>query len=201
LRSDEAIFQLHSIATVFKNGEVWSQNVIFAGKRKNLNEFIMKFDIRKARTEDMGQVLQLIQELAAFEKEANAVEVTVDDLVKDGFGSEQLFQCFVADTVNGVGGMALVYPRYSTWKGPVIHLEDLIVTEKMRGTGLGSALLSAVVKYGSDLGVKRISWEVIDWNEPAIAFYEKKGARVMRDWDVVQLDEQGMKAFLEHIEE
>jgi GNAT superfamily N-acetyltransferase len=159
----------------------------------------MKYTIRKATTEDMGQVLQLIQELASFEKEANAVEVSIDDLVSHGFGKDKLFQCFVADTEDGIGGMALVYARYSTWKGPVIHLEDLIVTEKMRGTGLGSALLTEVVKYGSGLGVKRISWEVIDWNEPAIKFYEKKGARVMRDWDVVQLDEKGMNAFLENI--
>jgi len=159
----------------------------------------MKFSIRKARTEDMGQVLQLIQELASFEKEEDAVEVTSEDLINDGFGDEKLFQCFVAETEGAIVGMALVYPRYSTWKGPVIHLEDLIVTEQMRGSGLGSALLTEVVKYGNSLGVKRISWEVIDWNEPAITFYEKKGARVMRDWDVVQLDEQGMKAFLENI--
>jgi GNAT superfamily N-acetyltransferase len=158
----------------------------------------MKYSIRQARREDMSQVLQLIHELAVFEKEQDAVEVSVEDLVADGFGKEKLFQCFVADTNEGIGGMALVYPRYSTWKGPVIHLEDLIVTEKMRGTGLGSALLTEVVKYGSNLGVKRISWEVIDWNEPAITFYEKKGAKVMRDWDVVQLDEKGMQAFLEN---
>ena len=159
----------------------------------------MNFNIRTATTEDMSEVLQLIHELAVFEKEEDAVEITITDLQRDGFGDKKLFHCFVADSEDGIGGMALVYPRYSTWKGPVIHLEDLIVTEKMRGTGLGSALLSEVVKYGSQLGVKRISWEVIDWNEPAIAFYEKKGARVMRDWDVVQLDEKGMATFLENI--
>lgn len=161
----------------------------------------MKFNIRKARTEDMGQVLQLIRELATFEKEEHAVEVTVNDLIADGFGTKKLFECFVAESEGVIEGMALLYPRYSTWKGPVIHLEDLIVTKKMRGSGVGSALLTEVVKHGSDLGVKRISWEVIDWNEPAIAFYEKKGARVMRDWDVVQLDEKSMKAFLQNIEE
>jgi GNAT superfamily N-acetyltransferase len=95
--------------------------------------------------------------------------------------------------------MALVYPRYSTWKGPVIHLEDLIVTERLRGSGLGSALLSKVVQYGYELGVKRISWEVLDWNEPAISFYERKGARVMRDWDVVHLDEKGIKNFMDNL--
>lgn len=156
------------------------------------------YSIREAKAEDMPQVLGLIQELASFEKEDNAVEVSVEDLIKDGFGEEKLFQCFVAETAGVIVGMALAYPRYSTWKGPVIHLEDLIVTERIRGSGLGSALLTEVVKYGNSLGVKRISWEVLDWNEPAISFYEKKGARVMRDWDVVQLDERGIKAFLEN---
>ena len=158
----------------------------------------MKYHIREAITTDMSQVLQLIQELALFEKEANAVEVTVEDLIKDGFGENRLFHCFVAESDNTLVGMALVYPRYSTWKGPVIHLEDLIVTEKMRAFGVGTALLTEVVKDGAKLGVKRICWEVLDWNEPAIKFYESKGANVMRDWDVVQLDEKGMKTYLQN---
>ncbi len=156
----------------------------------------MKYTIRVAEREDMKQVLHLIQELAAFEKEDDAVEVSVQNLEEDGFGKQKLFHCFVAEKNDKIVGMALVYPRYSTWKGPVIHLEDLIVTEEMRGSGLGTALLNEVVKYGDALGVKRISWEVIDWNEPAIGFYESKGANVMRDWDVVQLDETGMKEYL-----
>jgi GNAT superfamily N-acetyltransferase len=125
------------------------------------------------------------------------VEITPADLERDGFGSGKLFHCFVAETGDGIVGMALVYPRYSTWKGPVIHLEDLIVTEAMRGSGLGSALFEAVIRYGHDLGVKRISWEVLDWNEPAISFYESKGARVMRDWDLVQLDESAIRQFID----
>ena len=159
----------------------------------------MNYTIRTAQKEDMKQVLHLIQELATFEKEENAVEVSEQNLKEDGFGKLKLFHCFVAEKEDKVVGMALVYPRYSTWKGPVIHLEDLIVTKEMRGTGLGTALLDEVVKYGNDLGVKRISWEVIDWNEPAIGFYESKGANVMRDWDVVQLDEAGIKNYLNAI--
>ena len=154
--------------------------------------------IRKATREDLRAILDLVIELAVFEKEPDAVEITLTDLENDGFGEQPKFVCFVVEINDSVEGIAIVYPRYSTWKGEVLHLEDLIVTEKMRGTGLGSALLTEVVKYGSNLGVKRISWEVIDWNEPAITFYEKKGARVMRDWDVVQLDEKGMQAFLEN---
>ncbi|SIQ11983.1 GNAT family N-acetyltransferase [Maribacter ulvicola] len=156
----------------------------------------MKYTIRVAQREDMKQVLQLIQELATFEKEEDAVEVSVQNLEEDGFGKQKLFHCFVAEKDNLIVGMALVYPRYSTWKGPVIHLEDLIVTKDVRGTGLGTALLNEVVKYGATLGVKRISWEVIDWNEPAIGFYESKGAKVKRDWDVVHLDEAGIKEYL-----
>jgi GNAT superfamily N-acetyltransferase len=159
----------------------------------------MKFKIRHAREEDMPRVLQLVQELAHFEKEPHAVEITVANLKVDGFGERPLFHCFVGEHKGEIVGLALVYPRYSTWKGPVLHLEDLIVTEHMRGSGLGTALLNEVVSYGKQLGVKRVSWEVLDWNEPAIAFYESKGANVMRDWDVVHLDEQGMANYLDKI--
>jgi len=159
----------------------------------------MEYTIRVAQAGDMEQVHQLIQELATFEKEEHAVEVSVQDLKEDGFGKQKLFHCFVAEKNQKIVGMALVYPRYSTWKGPVIHLEDLIVTKEMRGTGLGTALLDEVVKYGDKLGVRRICWEVLDWNEPAIGFYESKGANVMRDWDVVQLDQKGIKAYLNAI--
>lgn len=159
----------------------------------------MDYIIREAKREDMAQVLKLITELAVFEKEDDAVEVTVADLEESGFGDQKLFHCFVADKEGQIVGMALVYPRYSTWKGPVIHLEDLIVTERMRGSGLGTALLNEVVKYGNSLGVKRISWEVLDWNKPAIDFYESKGADVKRDWDVVHLDEKGISTYLSKI--
>ena len=156
----------------------------------------MGFKIRASRKEDMSQVLQLIRELAVFEKEDNEVDVTITDLEKDGFGDQKLFHCFVAEKEGAIVGMALVYPRYSTWKGPILHLEDLIVTKDMRGSGLGTALLDEVVKYGNALGVKRISWEVLDWNEPAIKFYESKGADVKRDWDVVHLNEKGISNYL-----
>ncbi len=159
----------------------------------------MKCTIREANAEDMPYVLELIKELASFEKEANAVEVTADDLVHDGFGAEKLFHCFVAEFNSKIVGMALIYNRYSTWKGPIIHLEDLVISETMRGSGLGTTLLNEVVKYCAKQGVKRISWEVLDWNEPAITFYEKKGAKVLRDWDVVHLDEKGIQNYLNNI--
>lgn len=149
----------------------------------------------------MAQVLALVQELATFEKEPHAVALTQKDLERDGFGNSPLFVCFVAQAEQNIVGMALAYTRYSTWKGPALHLEDLIVTQTMRGKGIGTALLNKVVAYGYQLDVKRICWEVLDWNEPAIAFYQKKGARVLRDWDVVHLDENGIKTYIEKIKQ
>ncbi|WP_298341283.1 GNAT family N-acetyltransferase [uncultured Algibacter sp.] len=156
----------------------------------------MNYTIRDATKNDMPQVLDLIKELAEFEKEQDAVEVTINDLQEDGFGTHPAFHCFVAEVNSRIEGIALIYNRYSTWKGKILHLEDLIVSKTMRGSGLGTALLDTVVKYGHDLGVKRINWEVVDWNEPAITFYEKKGAKVLRDWDVVWLDEAGIKNYV-----
>ena len=112
--------------------------------------------IREAQKEDMNDVLLLIKELAMFEKETNAVEVSVEDLQADGFGETPLFKCFVAEVDSKVQGMALFYPRYSTWKGPTVHLEDLVVREQMRRKGIGSALFAEVIKYGYNAGVKRI---------------------------------------------
>ena len=159
----------------------------------------MDFTIRNARKEDMPAVLGLINELAVFEKEPDAVEVTVEDLQNDGFGEAPAFHCFVAEANSKIEGIALIYNRYSTWKGKAIHLEDLIVSEAMRGSGLGTALLNEVVKYAHNLGVKRVNWEVLDWNEPAIKFYESKGANVMREWDVVHLNETAIKNYVANI--
>ena len=156
----------------------------------------MNFSIRAAVKGDMARVLELIKALAVFEKEPDAVKITVADLEAFGFGAIPKFKCFVADMHGKIEGIALVYPRFSTWNGLVLHLEDLIVSQEKRGFGLGTALLDAVVKYADELNAKRVSWEVLDWNEPAIKFYEKKGADVKRDWDVVHLNEDGIKNYL-----
>ena len=156
----------------------------------------MDITIRFAQKKDMPEVLNLIKELAHFEREPNAVEVTTKELIKDGFGEQPSFNSIVAEVDNKIEGMALIYKRYSTWKGVVLHLEDLIVTKEKRGLGIGEALFDATVKYASDLGVKRISWEVLEWNQPAIDFYNKKGAKMMDDWRVIHLDEQSIKSYI-----
>jgi len=157
----------------------------------------MDFKIRKGKITDMPAVLELIQELADFEKEPNAVEVTVDDLEQDGFGDSPLFKTFIAELDGEIVGMALFYPRYSTWKGPTIHLEDLIVKKNKRGLNVGRALYTKVIEFGFKKGVKRIEWVVLDWNTPAIEFYKKTGAIVLNDWDTVQMDEKAIKKYLE----
>jgi GNAT superfamily N-acetyltransferase len=154
------------------------------------------FHIRKAKRNDMASVLKLITELAIFEREPEAVVVTVDDLQRDGFADNPLFHTFVAENEGVIVGMALYYYRYSTWKGKTIHLEDLIVTENMRGTGLGFALYKEIIAQGKRDKVRRIEWNVLDWNTPAIDFYEKSGARILEDWRVAQMDETGIDDFL-----
>ena len=156
----------------------------------------MKFNIRKAEKKDLPPVLELIQELATFEKEPDAVEVTVSDLEKAGFGPEAFYTCFVAEANNKIEGMALVYFRFSTWKGKTVHLEDLVVRQEMRGTGMGSALYKKVISYSLEQGVKRAEWVVLDWNTPAVEFYERSGANVLQDWNTVQMDEIAMKKFV-----
>ncbi len=156
----------------------------------------MNYIIRNAREQDMSQVLDLIQELATFEKEPDAVEVTVEELIREGFGEYPLFHCFVAEVEKKVVGIALIYYRFSTWKGRSIHLEDLIVHESMRGTGLGSALYAEVLKYAKSKGVRRVEWVVLDWNTHAIDFYEKSGAKLLKDWYLVQMDQEGVHNFV-----
>jgi len=152
--------------------------------------------IRKGTPEDMPSVLDLIKELAVFEKEPEAVVVTIDDLMRDGFSNNPLFHCFVAEVDNDIIGIALYYYRYSTWKGKTIHLEDLIVRENQRGTGAGFALYKEIIQQGKRDNVRRIEWAVLDWNTSAIAFYQKTGAKVLDDWRVSQMDENGIEAFL-----
>ena len=152
--------------------------------------------IRKAKESDMEQVLDLIRELATFEKEPDAVEISTQELIEEGFGNDPLFVCFVAEEAGKILGAALVYFRFSTWKGRTLHLEDLIVKESYRGKGIGEALYTAVMKYGHEQGVKRVEWVVLDWNYGALKFYERSGATILKDWYLAQMDEESLENFI-----
>ncbi len=152
----------------------------------------MNYTIRKAVKEDMPQVLELIKELAAYENATDQLEITLADLEHEGF-DEHNFTCFVADVDGKLEGMALVYFRFSTWKGRTVHLEDLIVRESMRGTGLGGALYKTVVQFGMDNGVRRVEWVVSEGNKNAIQFYENTGADIKKNWYTVHMNEDGME--------
>ena len=142
----------------------------------------MSYIIRLGEKKDAQAILDLIIELAIFEKLPNEVELTVDNLINDGFSTEPKFKTFVAQEPNGtIIGMALFYERYSTWKGSIIHLEDLMVTESKRGIGAGKALYISVLKYAQENNCKRVSWDVLDWNTNAINFYESTGAKILND--------------------
>ena len=156
----------------------------------------MEFQVRKATKNDMPSVLKLINELAVYEREPDAVEVTVADLERDGFSDQPLFNCFVAQAEDKIVGMALFYNRYSTWKGKTIHLEDLIVNEDYRGKGIGMQLYKKVMQFALEENIKRVEWVVLDWNTPAVNFYKNTGASVFSEWDTVQFDQDSIKKFL-----
>ena len=154
--------------------------------------------VRQARKEDMPQVLELIKELAVFEKEPETVvEVTLEELQQAGFSENPQFTCFVVDHYGKILGMALVYFRFSTWKGKTIHLEDLIVRQQERGKGIGMMLYKRVMEFAKEENVKRVNWVVLDWNTDAIRFYEKTGAEVLDDWRLVEFNKTALNNFLE----
>ena len=156
--------------------------------------------IRKAEKKDSLAILNLIKELALFEKEPESVKLKLSDIENDGFGTKPLFECIVAEINKRIIGMAIYYPRYSTWNGPTIHLEDLIVSEQYKGKGIGTQLYSNFIKMAFNSGVKRVEWNVLDWNSPAIKFYKKSGAKVLDDWRSVQMHRSEMKKYLKNKE-
>ena len=142
----------------------------------------MSSTIRRATEKDIPRTLELIQELAVYEREPDAVVVDVEELIKDGFGDNPAYGLFVAETENGIVGIALYYFRYSTWNGKVMYLEDLIVTESERGNGYGRKLLNAILEEADKLNCRLTTWQVLDWNEPSIEFYKKIGADLDETW-------------------
>lgn len=156
----------------------------------------MEILLREGKKSDMPAVLELVQELATFEKEGDAVEVSVEELQRDGFGAHPSFKVFIAEIPGKIVGMALFYERYSTWKGRSIHLEDLIVSDAFRGKGVGKALYAKVMEYAHERSLKRVSWEVLDWNKVAIDFYKSTGAHIMEGWQVVHMNEGSLNKFV-----
>jgi len=160
----------------------------------------MSFIVRQGQQKDIQAILDLIIELAVFEKEPNVVEITIDDLLNDGFSSTPKFRLFVAEEENNIIGMALFYERYSTWKGKSIHLEDLIVTQNKRALGVGKALYTEVLKYAFENNFNRVAWEVLDWNTNAIEFYKSTGATYLSGWHVVQMNKENLAKFIQNNE-
>jgi GNAT superfamily N-acetyltransferase len=139
-------------------------------------------NIRIGIKEDVPALLELVRELAIFEKEPDAVVVSVDELEKDGFGSNPLYGFFVAEIDNEIVGISHYYYRYSTWKGKCLYLEDLIVTEKHRGKGIGKALFQRTIDKAKADKCRKMNWQVLDWNTPAIDFYKDFDAGLDGEW-------------------
>ena len=151
--------------------------------------------IRKGTPTDLPEVLELIRELALFERAPEEVTNTLEQLEKDGFGEKPSYQLLVATVDNQVVGMALYFIKYSTWKGKGIYLDDLIVTEKFRGRGIGKRLFDAVVKEAAEINAKQLHWQVLDWNTPAIDFYKKYEAKLEGEWIDCKLDADQIRNF------
>ncbi len=152
----------------------------------------MNYTIRKAVKADAANILRLVKELATYEKAPEAVEVTLEEVEADGFGPNAIYSVFVAEAQPEPGrqsseraeilGMALYYIKYSTWKGKAIYLDDIVVNEKYRRYGIGGKLFEEVVKVGKEMGIRKIDWQVLDWNEPAIQFYKKYNTQFSNEW-------------------
>jgi GNAT superfamily N-acetyltransferase len=149
----------------------------------------MDIRIRKAAREDCPRMLELIKELAEYEKAPDEVTVAFDHFAESGFGPNPVWWAYVADVDGVVKGFALYYIRYSTWKGQRMYLEDILVTEKMRGFGVGKLLFDKLIEVAKENKYSGISWQVLDWNEPAINFYKK--------YDTVKFDGEWMNCSID----
>jgi GNAT superfamily N-acetyltransferase len=139
-------------------------------------------ELRIAEQGDCPRLLELIQELADYEKAPDEVTVTLDEFVDAGFGAESVWKAFVVETEGIIVGFALYYTRYSTWKGRRLYLEDFIVTEEYRGRGIGKLLFERVMQEAKEKNFNGMVWQVLDWNQPALNFYNKYSAHVEAGW-------------------
>ena len=152
--------------------------------------------IREGTKQDLPRVLELIKELAEYEKASHEVINTVEQLLKDGFGPNPIYGFFVAENERGVVGLSLYYWRYSTWKGKRLYLEDIIVTEKERGSGIGKLLFDRTMRKSLEENCSGMMWQVLEWNEPAINFYKKYGAKLDDEWTNCSLDRSEIEALV-----
>jgi GNAT superfamily N-acetyltransferase len=142
----------------------------------------MDIKIRRAVKEDCPRLLELIKELALYEKAPDEVTVTLEHFTESGFGKDPVWWTFVAEVDGVVQGFALYYIRYSTWKGQAMYLEDILVTESMRGHKIGTLLFERLIEEAREKKFNRIIWQVLDWNEPAINFYKRYNANFDKEW-------------------
>ncbi len=142
----------------------------------------MSITIRRAVPEDCPRLMELIRELAEYEKAPQDVTVTMEHFKASGFGANPVWWAFVAEEKGVILGFALYYIRYSTWKGQAMYLEDIIVTEKARGRGIGRLLFDQLIEEAREKKFNRIIWQVLEWNEPAINFYRKYNADFDGEW-------------------
>ena len=142
----------------------------------------MSITIRRAVKEDCPRLLELIKELAIYERAPDDVTVTLEHFTESGFGKKPVWWTFVAEVDGIIRGFALYYIRYSTWKGQAMYLEDIIVTEKMRGNKIGTMLFERLIEEAREKKFNRIIWQVLDWNEPAINFYKRYHTTFDREW-------------------
>ncbi len=138
--------------------------------------------LRRAKQEDCSRILELVHELAVYEKAPNEVTVTLEHFTESGFGKQPVWWAFVVEVDGIIQGFALYYIRFSTWKGQRMYLEDLLVTEEMRGKGLGKLLFDRLIEEAKEKGFTGIAWQVLEWNEPAINFYKKYQASFDGEW-------------------
>jgi GNAT superfamily N-acetyltransferase len=155
----------------------------------------MNIAIRKGTKTDLPAVLNLVKELAIYEKAPNEVTVTLSEMERDGFGENPIFSFFVAETDGKVVGIALYYIKYSTWKGKCVFLEDIIVTEAYRQYGIGKKLFDEVAKVAKAMNVKRLEWQVLEWNEPAIKFYKKLNSHFDEEWINCKLTDKEIQEY------
>lgn len=153
----------------------------------------MHIHLRVAVKEDCVRLLELVNELAVYEKFPEEVTVTLQEFEEAGFGEKPVWRAFVAEVDNLIVGFALYYIRFSTWKGCRMYLEDFFVTESMRANGIGKMLFERVLHEAKEKGYSGVVWQVLDWNEPAINFYNKYGANIEAGWLNASLSREQMQ--------